>query len=321
MPLAAPIRNLPALLLVLAPPLYAEVTIEPVRGQDSVTIEYSGATDFSGLTWLEGDNYYAVSNRDRAMFAMKISVATETGRLTDARFTTRIPLKTGYSDLEGIAYQPETKRVYLSSESAHGIVGFDRAGDASFSVNTVPAIFKTARENKSLESLTYGARSFWTANEDTLKVDGEMSSAKAGALVRLQKFDAKFQPLAQYAYRTETSLFRVRNSGTGVPDLCALPNGNLLVLERVVGLGLSAKIYLVDFQGATDTTKTPRLDRAQVNPVRKTLLFERATGFHNFEGITLGPELAGGWRSLLLISDSDGAPKHTLMPLRIKWSE
>ncbi len=313
-----PYRSIALAVLASVIASHADVTIEPIRGQDTVTLDYDGATDFSGLTWLEGDNFYAVSNRERAMFAMKIAVARDTGRLTDARFTTRIPIKTGYSDLEGIAYQPETKRVYLSSESAHGIVGFDREGAASFPV-TVPAIFKTARENKSLESLTYGANSFWTANEDTLKVDGEMSSAKAGALVRLQKFDAKFQPLAQYAYRTETSLFRVRNSGTGVSDLLALPDGNLLVLERVVGLGLSAKIFLVDFQGATDTTKIARLDRAQFTPVRKTLLFERATGFNNFEGITLGPDLAGGWRSLLLIADSDGAPKHVLMALRIKW--
>src|SRR3954470_8928002 len=84
----------------------AEVTIEPVPGQSTVDVEYREATDFSGLTWLGDDNYYAVSNREQGMFAMKIEVAP-TGRLTDISFRARVPIKTGYSDLEGIAYQPE----------------------------------------------------------------------------------------------------------------------------------------------------------------------------------------------------------------------
>jgi hypothetical protein len=37
----------------------------------------------------------------------------------------------------------------------------------------------------------------------------------------------------------------------------------------------------------------------------------------NFEGIALGPELAGGWRSLILVSDSAHGKKHMFMPLRI----
>lgn len=295
----------------------ADVTIESVPGQSAVSVEYVGATDFSGLTWLGGDNFYTVSNKYLGLFPMKIVVAP-TGRLTDIRFGERVMIQTNYSDLEGIAYQPEGQKVFVSSETANGIVGFSRDGDAIYSVK-VPPIFQQARNNKSLESLTYGAKAFWTANEDTLKCDGPMSSARAGALVRLQKFDSSFRPLAQYAYRTETSLLRVHDSGTGVPDLCALPNGQLLVLERVVGVGLWAKIYLVDFAGATDTTKLEHLDRDQPQPVKKTLLFEKATGVHNYEGIALGPELEGGWRSLILIADSDGGTTHWLMPLRIKW--
>ena len=296
----------------------AEVVIEPVAGQSTVVVEYEGATDFSGLTWLGGENYYAVSDKVRAMFPMKIVVEKATGRIASARFGAPIPVKTDYSDFEGIAWQADTERLYLSSESENGIVGFSYDGASRFAVK-VPEMFDQARKNKSLESLTFGAKAFWTANEDALKGDGETSSAEAGALVRVQKFDAGFRPQAQYAYRTEPSLFRVDHSGTGVSDLCALPDGELLVLERVVGLGLSVKIFRVDFSAATDTSKIGSLAKEKVVPGRKKLVFERATGLNNFEGIALGPELAGGWRSLILIADSGGGTKHLLMPLRVKW--
>ena len=101
-------------------------------------------------------------------------------------------------------------------------------------------------------------------------------------------------------------------------DLLALPGGEVLVLERVVGLGLSAKIYLIDMEGATDTTRIGSLARGEVIPVKKKLVFERNTGGKNFEGITLGPELENGWRSLILIEDNGGGEQHALMPLRLK---
>ncbi|MEI7775093.1 MAG: esterase-like activity of phytase family protein, partial [Verrucomicrobiota bacterium] len=97
-----------------------------------------------------------------------------------------------------------------------------------------------------------------------------------------------------------------------------LPDGGLLTLERVLtSAGRVAKIYKVDFVGGTDTSKIQKLEGAMFTPLKKTLLYERHTFTANYEGITLGPKLIGGWRSLILIADSGGASKHTLMPLRI----
>ena len=105
-------------------------------------------------------------------------------------------------------------------------------------------------------------------------------------------------------------------------DLALLPNGELLVLERVVGaFGLSAEIFRAELRGATDVTAFPGLRQARkYTPSGKTLLFSRSTLANNFEGIALGPKLAGGWRSLLLLADSGGGATHILMPLRIRWS-
>ena len=297
--------------------LNAEVKIEPVPGQTQFAAEYSGASDFSGLTWLRGDLYFAVSNREKAIFPLRLEVEA-TGKIINAKFSQPSAVKAPADDFEAIAYVPRTKRLYISTEKPAGVFATDTEGDAIFRFG-VPKIFETARRNKALESLGYGAGSFWTANEDTLEADGSMSSAAQGALVRLQKFDEKFKPTAQFAYRTDTSLMRVANSGTGVTDLAVLPTGDVLVLERVVGLGLIARIYLVRFEGATDTANLRSLDGADFTPVKKTLLFEQHAGRDNYEGICLGPELADGWRSLILLADNGGGSKHPMIPLRVKF--
>ena len=300
--------------ILLAGTVFSETKIEPVMGQQSVTMDYDKATDFSGITWISGESYLAVSNKENGIFAIRLKVDPGTGRVLDYKFGERLPVKTKLGDMEGIAFLPEQKRIYISAETGNGIVGFDMRGDATFGVE-VPGVYARARPNKSLESLTFGAGALWTANEGALDGDGPLSG-KEGTLVRLQKFDASFRATTQFAYRTDPC--SAAGGGTGVSDLLALPSGALLALERVVtSIGLVAKIYQVDFAGATDTAGIQRLEGAVFTPVKKKLLYERHTLATNYEGITLGPVLAGGWRSLLLIADSGGAKKHSLMPLRI----
>jgi hypothetical protein len=259
-----------------------------------------------------------VSNRVQALFPLKIEVNRTDGQIEGVKFGAKIEVKAKISDFEGIAYLPKRDRLYVSTERPPGIVGFNREGDATFAVE-LPRVFAQARSNKGMEALTFGAGVMWTANEDALRGDGDTSSTSQGALVRLQKINEKFVAAGQFAYRTDASLLRVGNSGTGVTDLVALPNGELLVLERVVAVGIVAKIYRVDFTGATDTSGMNTLRDGEVTPVKKKLLFERHTGATNFEGIALGPELEEGWRSLILIADSGGESRHVMMPLRIKW--
>ena len=300
----------------------AETIIEGVPGQQLFSFEYRAATDFSGLTWAGGSDYFTVSDKVRAIFPMTIALDPASGQILSASIGTAIPVKTKLADFEGIAFVSDKRRVYVSTETGDGIFGFDLRKRTMIPV-AVPPIFSQARNNKSLESLTYDAtvRNFWTANEEALKCDGPMSAREHGTVVRLQRFDARFRPLSQFAYVTETSMFRVPGGGTGVSDLALLPNGELLVLERVVGLlGLSAKIFRAELRGASDISKIPALENAEYQPAGKTLLFSRATLTNNFEGIALGPPLADGWRSLILIADSGGGTTHYLMPLRIRWS-
>jgi len=298
----------------------AETTIEDVAGQAFFSFEYERATDFSGITWAGGSDYYAVSDKVKGIFPLRISIEPSSGRILDAEFRPMLPVKTKLADFEGIAFVPKTRRLYVSAEAGNGIFGFDIARGVTFPV-AVPPVFEHARNNKSLESLTFDATvgNFWTANEEALQGDGPVSGPERGTMVRLQKLDRRFKPVAQFAYCTECSGIRLYGGGTGVSDLALLPNGELLVLERVAGfLGISAEIFRAETRGVTDVSRIPRLDGADFKPAAKKLLFQRATLTNNFEGIALGPKLTSGWRSLILIADSGGGTTHYLMPLRIR---
>jgi len=102
--------------------------------------------------------------------------------------------------------------------------------------------------------------------------------------------------------------------------LCVLPDGRLLVLERGFAAGLHLRLFLADFQKATDTSRLPALDSANCIPAKKILLFEQPSGFINFEGIALGPKLSDGSRSLLIIADSNGGNTHHILPLKVRFA-
>jgi hypothetical protein len=298
-----------------------DIRIEGVPDQTVFTFDLASATDLSGITWAGGSDYYAVSDKVRGVLPLRIEVDPTTGRIGEVRPGRMIPIKTDFADFEGVVFAGARKQMYISPEQAGVVIGFS-LGRGSVSQFPIPSVFARARRNKGIESLTCEASSatFWVANEEALEGDGPVSGSDAGTVVRLQKFDRRFRPLVQYAYRTEPSRFRVNGAGTGVSELAALPTGDLLVLERVVNrTGLAAKIFRFTTQGATDISRIPHLDGAEFRPAGKKLLFERAALIMNFEGMTLGPAIADGWRSLLLIADSGGATTHNLMPLRIRW--
>ena len=311
-----------ALLLAISCAALAETEIEGVRDQQTFSFEYRGATDFSGLTWAGGNDWFTVSDKVRAIFPMSIALDPASGKIIGASIGTPVPVKTKLADFEGIAFVLGKQRAYVSCETGDGIFGFDLKKRTVIPV-AVPPIFSKARNNKSLESLTYDSTvgNFWTANEEALKCDGPMSGSERGTVVRLQRFDGAFRPTGQFAYVTEPSTYRAHGGGTGVSDLALLPNGELLVLERVVGtFGLSVKIFRTELGGATDISEVPALEGGEYKPAAKTLIFSRATLTNNFEGIALGPQLADGWRSLVLIADSGGGTTHLLIPLRIRWN-
>ena len=322
--------------LVAATSANAQLSItDPGQGVLSFT---APTGELSGITWLADSSWLAISDAagERRTAELDIAIDPASGHITRARQTAVFTLAAGY-DLEGIAWSGERNSFFVSDEGAWPDGGHLREhslpdGDL-FGSLPIPVILQNDRQNFGFESCTWNAGTLWTANEEALTHESALSTATTGSLVRLQRFDHSLQPSGQWAYRTDS--FGVDSSLTslersGVSDLCALPDGQLLVLERTLGTSFLPsfrnRIYLVGFATATDTSQVPSLDSAPYVAVTKTLLWERNVGSvttRNFEGIALGPALPAlgpDAHSIVLIADNGGDPNGTqhLYPLILR---
>jgi len=323
-------------LLLAASSASAQLSItDPAQG----VFNFSAPTgELSGLTWLAASSWLAISDAagERRTAQLDIAIDPATGRITSARQSAAFTLAAGY-DLEGIAWSPERNAFFVSDEGAWPDGGHLREhalpdGDFLRSV-PIPAILLNDRQNFGFESCSWNAGALWTANEEALAHESALASATEGSLVRIQRFNHALQPAGQWAYRTDS--FGVDSSLTtlersGVSDLCALPDGQLLVLERTLGTSFLPsyrnRLYLVSFSAATDTSNLSDLDTAPHVAVTKTLLWERNLGSvttRNFEGIALGPPLPAlgpDACSLILIADNGGDTNGTqhLYPLVLR---
>lgn len=301
-------------------------SVAPVTAEPAVTITRSGqsplllrsgstgATELSGITYAGGTNYYAVGDDGApTIWHVYTSLDSRSGRVRSTLVTGGISAPELGSDSEGIALGPSGNRVWVSDEVASTINEFSLATGQKTGSVAVPNIYRPAnvQNNMGLESLTYGADRLWTANEEALRSDGALSTTAAGSWVRIQEFDGPdLAARRQYAYRTDPisrlSPF-VSVERSGLVDLLALPNGQVLALERELGGYLPrfrTRIYLIDFTGASDVAELSSLASGSgFTAVGKTLLWQGDTGFSNFEGITLGPRLSDGSYALLLVSD------------------
>ncbi|MER7574427.1 esterase-like activity of phytase family protein [Streptomyces sp. NPDC126514] len=149
-------------------------------------------------------------------------------------------------------------------------------------------------------------------------------SGDSAGLVRFQTWDRHrdgFTLAAQYGYRADT--------GLGVPEITALPDGRLLVLERgfTAGVGNTVRLYLADPRRATDTSSIENLTGQDgVRLIRKTLLADLAACpdlgatakqpqpnplLDNIEAMTVTGRAKGGALKVLLASDDNQNPAQT----------
>ncbi len=189
----------------------------------------------------------------------------------------------------------------------------------------VPAPYLTAeggdrgvRRNLGFEPLTVtpDGTLLITGTENALFQDGAPASLESGSPSRLLVFDtATGQARAQYRYRTDPVVAPPAEPEgfhtNGLVELLALDNQTLLALERSysVGAGNSIRLFRVtlDETGSLDddgskaaTTSTPA--------VAKTLLLKLSNlglALDNIEGMTFGPDLEDGRRTLILVSDNN----------------
>ncbi|MFN0144694.1 MAG: esterase-like activity of phytase family protein [Mycobacterium sp.] len=274
----------------------------------------TGAAELSGITYAGGTTYYAVGdNGARTIWQVYTSLDSATGQIRSSLVTAGINAPGMGIDSEGIALAPNGNNVWISDEVTSSINQFSLTTGLMVGSVAVPDIYRPSnvQNNMGLESLSYGQGRLWTANEEALKPDGTLSTTSEGSWVRIQEFDGpNLTSGTQYAYRTDPisrlSPF-VTVERSGLVDLLALPNGDVMALERELGGFLPhyrTRIYLVDFIGASDVANVASLSSGGFTAVGKALLWQGNTGFSNFEGITLGPQLSDGSYAVLLVSDN-----------------
>ena len=136
------------------------------------------------------------------------------------------------------------------------------------------------------------------------------------AWIRILKFDvATKQNRAQYAYKLEPVAYPASPENSfkinGVPDILAMGNNKLLVMERSFSTGRLActiKVFITDLTNATDVTNIPLMNSTQFVPaIKKLLLNMDNLGIYtdNIEGVTFGPTLPNGHKTLLFIADNN----------------
>jgi hypothetical protein len=243
--------------------------------------------------------------------------------------------KKGSIDPEGITLSPR-QTLFISSEGAvkQGIAPFvaefDLQGQLKESL-LIPNRFlpdgenqKGIQDNLGFEALTLGITStlkddpfrLFTATENALIQDSPTGKRDENRRVRLLHYviDPIGAPVlvSEQLYVLDEPPSSARYYG--LTELLALEKeGYFLSLERTFGLeGFGAKLFQVVNASATDTSKITRipgdLEALQVQPLQKKLLLDLGTlgiDLDNLEGMTWGPRLADGSRSLILISDDN----------------
>ncbi len=177
------------------------------------------------------------------------------------------------------------------------------------------------RQNLVLEGLTFTGFGSLIASdvEGPLLQDGPESTRTTGGVSRIT-LQSRFGPvLAQYAYPQEPIFASPVPDGafatTGVSSMLAVDQADptkFLMMERsfVTGVGNKVRVYEIDTKGATNVLNVQSLaDAKHVKPVKKRFLFDAAdlglSTVDNLEGMTWGPKLPNGERSLIIVSDNN----------------
>ena len=187
------------------------------------------------------------------------------------------------------------------------------------------------RQNLGFESagMTPSGRFLFTGAEGALVQDGPPATVAAGSPARILRYDfrspgilARRELDRQYVYWTdpiaEPPVPANQFAVNGLVELLPLGNQNLIAMERsfsvgAPGTGNTIKLYDVDLSGADDVNGFDSLALllGSIQPVAKTLLLDLdvlGIPLDNMEGMTFGPDLPDGRRSLVLVSDNNFSP-------------
>ncbi len=241
-------------------------------------------------------------------------------------------------DPEAIRYNPLKDELIWTSEGERTIKGQDTIlTNPSITKISMEGMFadtfklpanlymhkeeKGPRQNGVLEGMSFSNhfQTLFVNLEEPLYEDGPRAAITENkAMIRLYKFDVKSQENnAQYAYLLDPVSYPPVPENAfivnGVPDILAIDDQHLLVMERSFSIGrlpCTIKIYLADLTHATDIKEIKSLTANNENPQpvsKKLLLNLDDLGIYtdNIEGMCFGPDLPNGHKTLVMVADNN----------------
>jgi len=176
------------------------------------------------------------------------------------------------------------------------------------------------RNNKLFEALAVTPNgTVYTANEDALAQDGNITTLNAGSKVRVTALDpVSGNATAQYVYelpRIPVDAIPGAPFGpdNGLPELLAISDNQFIALERAFafGVGNTIRLTLTSFDaGTTNVLDVASLEGASYIPMSRELLLEMPISYEgvtldNMEALSWGTVLANGHRTLVLAADNN----------------
>ena len=290
--------------------------------------------------------YYVVSDDQARARFYTVALDIGDGRLSagDVRFeavTTLLapngaPYPPSSLDPEGLALTKDRELIFTSEGLPASMIDpFVRRyslGGAFLGSLPVPGAFLVTadqssgvRPNLGFESagVAPNGRFAFVATENALYQDGPAATVGAGSPARILRYNLQRRELDRlYVYWTdpiaEPPVPANQFAVNGLVELLPLNNQFLLAMERsfsvgAPGTGNTIKLYDVALPGADDVNGFDSLATllGSIQPVEKTLLLDLdALGIplDNVEGMTFGPRLERGRRSVVLVSDNNFSP-------------
>ena len=181
------------------------------------------------------------------------------------------------------------------------------------------AIEKGPRQNSVLEGICYADNynTLFTNVEEPLYEDGPRADLTDNdPYIRLFRFDVKSKMnTGQYAYKLAPSAFPANPPTAfkinGASEILSIGNNKLLVVERSYSTGRltsNIKVFIADLSGASDVRGVQLKNNKNFTPASKTLLLnmdELGIFTDNIEGVTFGPVLPNGNKTLLFVADNN----------------
>jgi hypothetical protein len=241
-------------------------------------------------------------------------------------------------DPEAMRYNPINKKLVWSSEGERIVNAKDTVLEdpTVISISTkgkfidsfiIPANLrmqateKGPRQNAVFEGLTFANhyKTLFVDVEEPLYEDGPRADiTDNNTYTRILKFGiAGKKNIAQYAYKISPIPYPANPVGAfkmnGISDILTIGNNKLLLIERSYStgrLGCSIRLFIVDLNGATDISNISSLSKTNkpfIPATKKLLLDMDSLGIYidNIEGVTFGPTLPNGHKTLLFIADNN----------------